>query len=508
MKKILSLLLMLFMGMSMWATEVTDILTASMTGVTGTTYTDWSGKTSNSDAVYAGQSAAGNDAIQLRSKNSNSGIITTVSGGTIKKIIVTWNSNTDNGRTLDIYGKDAAYTSPIELYQTGGNSGQGTKLGSIVKGTSTILEISDNYEFIGMRSASGAMYIDKIEIIWEVGGTVIEKVKTPVISPESGTYETAQTVSITCETEDATILYKIDDAEYQEYNNPFVVNTNCTVYAKAIKETMDDSNIATATYKFPLFISKLIDIYNLSVGDEFVFTDTITCVDAQGRYLYVQDESGAALIYGAYGSDYQNTYITTNVIPANWKGKISTYAGNKQITPTSELGQPLEGNNGQPIVRNIVATEIKTDITEVGNDLFKYCVIKKGILSTTDPNGTRDNIVGDNLWITTEDGTHKAYTKTLGIAWIDENFDFSKEYDVYGVLGSYYGTPQLLPMGVVNVNEGTVTDNIDVVDNSIKKVTYINTQGIQSSKPFDGLNIVVTEFENGTKNISKQIYKF
>ena len=88
MKKILSLLLVLFMGMTMWAsTEVTDILTVSMTGVSGTTYTSWEGVTSNSDAVYAGQSAAGNDAIQLRSKNSNSGIITTASGGTIKKIM-------------------------------------------------------------------------------------------------------------------------------------------------------------------------------------------------------------------------------------------------------------------------------------------------------------------------------------------------------------------------------------------------------------------------------------
>jgi hypothetical protein len=54
---------------------VTDELTLSTTGVSGTSYTEWSGKTATSSAVYAGQSAGGNSSIQLRSNNSNSGII-------------------------------------------------------------------------------------------------------------------------------------------------------------------------------------------------------------------------------------------------------------------------------------------------------------------------------------------------------------------------------------------------------------------------------------------------
>lgn len=50
--------------------------------------------------------------------------------------------------------------------------------------------------------------------------------------------------------------------------------------------------------------------------------------------------------------------------------------------------------------------------------------------------------------------------------------------------------------------------SIETIDNSVKKVTYYDVQGIESSKPFDGLNIVVTEYENGTKKINKRIYKF
>ena len=97
-------------------TSVTDVLTRELTGVTTTTYASWSNVTSNSDAVYAGQTAGGNNSIQLRSSNSNSGIITTASGGTVASVSVSWNSNTSNNRTLNVYGRSSAYSDPTELY--------------------------------------------------------------------------------------------------------------------------------------------------------------------------------------------------------------------------------------------------------------------------------------------------------------------------------------------------------------------------------------------------------
>lgn len=142
-----------------------DVLNRAFTGVTGTSYTEWSGKDgSASNAVYAGQSAGDNESIQLRSKNANSGIISTTSGGKVRKVVVTWNSNTASGRTLDIYGKNSAYTATTNLYNS---SEQGTKLGSIVYGTSTELVIEGDYEYIGLRSNSSAMYLEEIKITWE-----------------------------------------------------------------------------------------------------------------------------------------------------------------------------------------------------------------------------------------------------------------------------------------------------------------------------------------------------
>ena len=143
--------------------EVTDVLNRALTGVTNTSYASWEDKTSVSTAVYAGQSAGGNESIQLRSTNNNSGIITTASGGFVTSVSVIWNANTANGRTLNVYGKSSAYADPAELYD---NSKCGTLLGTIVCGTSTELVVDGKYEYIGLRSVSGAMYIQEIHVTW------------------------------------------------------------------------------------------------------------------------------------------------------------------------------------------------------------------------------------------------------------------------------------------------------------------------------------------------------
>ena len=144
------------------SSDKVDILNRALTGVTGTSYTEWNDKTVSSKAVYAGQSAGGNESIQLRA-TSPSGIVTTASGGKATKVVVSWNSNTADGRTLDVYGKNTAYSKTTDLYST---STQGTKIGSIVCGTSTELIIDGVYQYIGMRSNDGAMYIGEIQITW------------------------------------------------------------------------------------------------------------------------------------------------------------------------------------------------------------------------------------------------------------------------------------------------------------------------------------------------------
>ena len=150
--------------------NVTDTLTRDLIGVTDSNYTSWSGKSDQSNAVYAGKSSGLNtygganiESIQIRSNNSDSGIISTTSGGVLTSISIEFHSSTTDGRTVNVYGKARAYSSPSDLYDS---NKRGTLLGTIVKGTSTSLQITGEYTFIGIRSSSNAIYINSITITY------------------------------------------------------------------------------------------------------------------------------------------------------------------------------------------------------------------------------------------------------------------------------------------------------------------------------------------------------
>lgn len=145
------------------ANSINDVMDRTWTGVTGTKYKSWTNSNA-SGATYAGNSATSFGAIQLRSKEG-SGIVTTEYDGPsyLSSVTIKWNSNTVTGRQLDIYGSSSPYTGPTDLYD---NSSSGTLLGSTIKGTSTSLTITGKYKYIGLRSNSGAMYLDEIVVTY------------------------------------------------------------------------------------------------------------------------------------------------------------------------------------------------------------------------------------------------------------------------------------------------------------------------------------------------------
>ena len=229
-KFLLSIFAVMLAVFSVQAEEVTDVLVASKFKATSTTYTDFSDVKFDSDAVYAGQSAkTTGGAIQLRSKNSNSGIVTTTSGGKVKSVTIKVESGSN---TLDIYGSNTAYKSASDLY---GNN-KGTKLGSLnADGTVTI---TGDYEYVGVRSNNGAIYLTSISIVWETvgegGGETPEpdQPETPVAPaaptlPTSCNFDGSMNVEITNIAEGATAYYTIDGsiptATSTKYTAPFEI---------------------------------------------------------------------------------------------------------------------------------------------------------------------------------------------------------------------------------------------------------------------------------------------
>ena len=150
--------------------SASDVITAADLAATNTTYTDFSNVSKSSKAKYAGNNAkdsSGN--IQLRTNNSNAGIITTRSGGRrLKSVAITFDDSTNSARVLDVYASNAAYTGSdaSALYST---ETQGTKVVSFAKssGLSFNYTFESDYKYIGIRSKDGALYLSNVTIVWE-----------------------------------------------------------------------------------------------------------------------------------------------------------------------------------------------------------------------------------------------------------------------------------------------------------------------------------------------------
>ena len=423
MKKLLTFLTLLTLSIGVtWAADVTDVLTRTTTGVTGNSYSDWSGKTATSNAVYAGNSAGGNTSIQLRD-NTNSGIVTTASGGRIKSITVSWNSNTTNGRTLDIYGKNSAYSATSDLY----GENKGTLLGSIVKGSSTSLTVSGDYQYIGLCSAKGAMYLTSITIIWETGGSTVETVATPTFSPAEGTFIEAQNVTISCATSGATIHYTTDGTNpttsSATFSSAIAVSETTTIKAIAVKSGMNNSSVATATYTINAPLTSLADVNGLDDNDVFTYGAQTVVLGTYGNgnknmYIVMPDNSVGTLVYDASNS-WSDDYTFGKVINSGWGGTKTTYYTKPEVKNPTNFS--LSGTTAE-------VTPIEITSSDLTKENFGRYAVLKGVTVTSG---------GAINGITTYDQFGVNFNSSAG------------SYDVYGVIGWHNNAGQFMPLEYV-----------------------------------------------------------
>ena len=307
-----------------------DNLDLSLTSASGSTYSSWSGKKSVSDAVYAGNSAGGNDAIQLRKSSDSqakSGIITTTSGGKAKKVVVTWNSNTASGRTLNVYGSNSAYSSVDNLYT---DATAGTLIGTIVNGTSTELDITGDYEYIGMRSNASAMYLDEIQITWSASSASDYSLdcgtnNTPFLTVT----ETAFDFGTLAKDETTTKTFTVTGGYLTEDVTLSIDGTNKTFFSVApttITKADEVNETVTVTYA-PTATGDHTATLTIKTGDITKEIALSGKVLAPGKWVLVKDvatlSAGDEIIIASAVADYAIGVAATN----NYKGAAITKVG-------------------------------------------------------------------------------------------------------------------------------------------------------------------------------------
>jgi len=422
MKKLLTFFLTALLAFSVgWAGEVIDVLDVSLTGITTeNAYTDFSGIVGTSGAVYAGQCARyanySESAIQLRSKNSNSGIVTTGSGGKVKSITVEWNSNTQNGRTLNVYGKNSAYSAATDLF----DDNSGTLLGTIVYNTSNSLTITGDYEYIGFRSSSGALFLNSVSIVWETGssdgpakptfsiggstvtgGQAVDLGTVVTISAEAGNTlaytvdGTDPSASSTAEmtdgnttqvtiTEDCTIraIAKDADANVSEESS---INISLTALAVTLSPSSQTAEVGE-TIDVNLSANALGDIiYDFTstpagatvTGTGDAFSITATAAGAYTVTVHALDEAGRE-------TTATGTYTFTKPSSGNWYKKVTSASdlvhGKKYIVVYEETPAFMGGFSATSTkyAFSITGPTISDDRVDIaGNDNIKELTLTK-----------------------------------------------------------------------------------------------------------------------------------
>lgn len=248
-----------------------------------------------SGTIYEGETANGNQAIQLN--GSKLGIYTTRSGGYARKVILEWNSNTSNSRTVAIYGKEEAYKTTEKA--DAGKLLSKSKAYQKTDGNRTeTIEIKGNYQYIGINSSNTrALYLNSITIIWEKVGTF------PLTTAQYGTYYT----------EDAYVMpegvlgYTItsEDGKTLKFNETYaagaVVPAKTALVLKATEELT-----ANKEYTYTIVNSTAVaPTNNLLHGS---VAEAMTSVEgATAYYKLAQGEDGLGFYYGAEnGGEFKN----------------------------------------------------------------------------------------------------------------------------------------------------------------------------------------------------------
>jgi len=250
-------------------------------------------------------------------------------------------------------------------------------------------------------------------------------VADPVIDPENNTrFVNTQEVTITCATEGAAVYYSINDAEYQPYTAAFNINETATVKAYAELEGVQ-SNVVTAKYYKLAEVSTLAQVNALNDSTDFIFYGNVVVTYQNGSNLWVKDATGYGLIYG-----YQvpKNIPVGSTLKEEWDAMYTLYRGaiNEYCFPNG-----VAVDEEEPVVE-IVPTEYTSD--QITTDVINQRVILKGI-TLLDGEGKYMYNAADSLVI-------------FNSFNITKPEDFTKAYDVEGMVSYYGGKVQIMPIAI------------------------------------------------------------
>lgn len=240
--------------------------------------------------------------------------------------------------------------------------------------------------------------------IYKAGGTVVETVATPSFSPGGGIFTESQEVEISCTTDDATIYYTTDGStptdESDEYDGAITVSETTTIKAIAVKDGMNNSAVASATYTIKVAEPGWIDF-------------TVQGFENQANVETITGTNGSVTFAKATGSNAPKWYDNGTAV------RIYT---NNTITITAEEGKKIESVEFSIPSGSMIADNFNVDGT-YSNKIFTLTAPANSIVYTASANFRLDKIK-INLSSDTREEAGLSYSAEEYTATIDGQNEF------------------------------------------------------------------------------------
>ncbi len=340
-----------------------------------------------------------------------------------------------------------------------------------------------------IEGTSGHRRICAMTVTYDTGGQQ-PTVATPTFDPAGGSYYEAQSVSISCTTENAEIRYTTDGTDPTEisslYTSPLTISETTTVKAKAWKEGYTASNVASATYTFPTLLT-IAEARALEVNEYAMVQGVVNFID--NRNIYVQDATGGICLFLNSGT-VPSELALGDMVQAY--GKRANYNGLKELSNingnNSDEFDILSSNNPLPL-----ATKTIAEINESGDEALQCTrvMIEAATIGAINTSG--------NTLLTQGENSTNIY-KVPELTGIEEG----DLVDVIGVVG-YFNAAQIRVALASDVTLNTPVQpepELSANPNELTGFTYTYEEGPSEIMDFQlsGNNLVGSAFVYPSEN--------
>lgn len=458
---------------NVWAVNITDTLKPNYHGFVNTALTRYLGVYSNNDwRTYTTiHNNIANTKIELFILGDvpASEPVLTASATQLSGFTYVHGSGPSEAQHFDLYGSDLAdtvhvvaptnfeicltsngtYADQIDLITTAG----------VLDSTTVYVRLVANLD-VNNYSGTLTATCGSVSVNVALSGSVTSMpvVATPTFSLDGGSFLSAQTVSISCTTEGATIYYTTNGTDPTTsstvYSSPLNITTTTTLKAMAAKAGYQNSAIDSVTYS----ILTPMDIVNARslANNEFACVEGIV-VFVDGRNLHIQDATAGI-----------DLYLNNNTVPSGLAvgdnvrayGKKTVYKGLVELTNINGGDENafviLSSGNTLPLAETTIA-DINADFADTNIMQSTRVKIENAIIGEINPSGTT---------VITQSGESLNVYHIPAVSGMTQG-DY---VTITGVIGCY-NTPQLLVASADDI-EYTHRPNIVATPSSLSGMTY------------------------------------